>query len=120
MPDPVPTLSAAALRLGGASEGIACAGTALETRTVKVGGKAFLFLRAADLRLKLGASLPAARRIAARNPDACKVGAGGWVWVALTKPVVPSATLKAWVKESHGLFAGRGTPRGGPAVGRAR
>ena len=105
MPDLVRTLWDVARKLPGTEEGIACAGTALETRTAKVSGKAFLFLRAADLRLKLDASLPAAKRLAAAHPDACKAGNGGWVWAALSKPVVPLPTLKSWVKESHRLFA---------------
>jgi hypothetical protein len=110
----VETLYTAALKLPGAEGGIACAGTALETRTAKVKGKAFLFLRAADLRLKLGASLPAVDRLAGKHPDAVKVGTGGWVWVALAEPVVPPATLKAWMRESHALFAapkGKSAPR---------
>ena len=107
MPNVVASLHDFALKLPGAEGGVACAGTALETRTAKVGGKAFLFLRAADLRLKLAPSLGVARRIAEKHPAALKVGAGGWVWVALEKPVVPAAALKGWVKESHGLFAAR-------------
>ena len=111
MPGLVETLFAAALKLPGAEGGVACAGTVLETRTAKVRGKAFLFLRAADLRLKLRDSLPAATRIAKSHPASVKAGAGGWVWVALAGPVVPAATLRAWVRESHGLFA---APQGRP------
>jgi hypothetical protein len=111
VPSLVESLFAAARKLPGAEGGTACAGTALETRTAKVRGKAFLFLRAADLRLKLGASLPAARAIADKHPGSVKVGAGGWVWVALSDPVVPSATLKAWAQESHALLA---VPKGKP------
>jgi hypothetical protein len=102
-----------ALDLPGTEEGMACAGTPLESRTIKVGGKAFLFLRATELRLKLGASLPQAKKLAAKEPDRCDAGAGGWVKLVLRPgETKPPSFLAGWIVESHGLYAKAG---GAPA-----
>lgn len=71
----------AAMGLTAVSEGIACAGTALEKRTFKVKSKAFVFLGTADVMVKLKASLPAAKKLEAKAPEAVKAGANGWVKV---------------------------------------
>jgi hypothetical protein len=92
-------LRAHALRHAGVEEGVACEGTALESRTVKVRGKAFLFLRSGDARLKLGPSLAQAKRT-----PGCKAGAGGWVHVTFEAgPAL--GTLKTWVDESYAQLA---------------
>jgi hypothetical protein len=51
-PATIQSLRQIALRLPGTEEGVACAGTSLEKRTIKVRGKAFLFLGAGDAMLK--------------------------------------------------------------------
>jgi hypothetical protein len=105
-----------ALGLPGAEESVACAGTAIEKRTVKSGGKAFLFLGSKDLMLKLGPSLAKARELAAADPERCRAGAGGWVNIRFaTGMPLPAARLRQWVAESHALLAGgraRPKPKG--------
>jgi hypothetical protein len=78
-------------------EGVACEGTAIERRTVKVKGKAFVFLGPKDAMLKLGPSRAEAKRMG------FAVGSGGWVKVAYDG--APVATLKQWIGESYGLMA---------------
>jgi hypothetical protein len=99
-PDPL----AVALRLPGAQEGLACAGTALEARTAVVRGKAFLFVAPDHLRLKLAAALPEAAGLAAAQPRVVQVGGQGWVKVA---GELPAGVLERWITESHALFAER-------------
>jgi len=77
-------LRSAATKLPDVVTGIACEGTALESTTYNVDGKAFLFVGAKDARLKR---------------------ASGWVKIDLAAPP-PDADVKAWVAESHALFAG--------------
>jgi predicted signal transduction protein with EAL and GGDEF domain len=95
-----------ALTLPETEEGVACAGTALEAVTVKRKGKAFLFLRATEARLKLDASLPEAEALATKNPARCQVGAHGWVLVKLDGKSDPLDVLKRWTAESHALLGG--------------
>jgi len=85
-----------ALTLPGAARGISCAGTTLERPTAEVGGRAFVFVGPQDVRLKLSASLPEARR----TPH-CTVGKNGWVKLSSE---TPAATVKRWVRESWSLF----------------
>jgi predicted DNA-binding protein (MmcQ/YjbR family) len=95
-----------ALALPGTDEGIACAGTAIEARTVRAGGRAFLFLGPKEMRLKLGKSLAEARRLAAKHPGIVNLGKGEWVSVVHDDVgAVPIAVLAAWVEESHALVA---------------
>ena len=94
--------AAIALALPDVEEGVSCAGTALESRTFRVKQKAFLFVSKKELRLKLAASLADAKK---RGFEA---GAGGWVKLPLEE-LPGDAILKAWIRESHALFAG--TPR---------
>ena len=103
-------LLAHARRHPGIEEGVACAGTKLESRTVKVRGKAFAFFGPGTLRLKLGSSLAEAQAFAARAPDACSAGAGGWIAVRFVAGAPPAAVLRRWLDESHALFAGGGAP----------
>lgn len=89
-----------------ATEGVACEGTALEKRTLKVLNKAFLFLGTADLMLKLGDSLGGAAELAGEHPETIRAGAGGWVTVKLAGASPVSArTLKSWIRESYDLMA---------------
>ena len=87
-----------ALALPNVEEGVACVGTALESRTFVVAKKAFLFVSAKDARLKLDSSATEAKRLG------FAVGANGWVKIELASlPPVP--VLKQWIAESHGLMA---------------
>jgi hypothetical protein len=95
-----------ALRYPKAEEGIACAGTALEKRTVKARSKAFLFLGTADAMVKLGDSLAEAARLAATEPDRYKVGTHGWVTVTFGgEESPPLDLLERWIDESYRLLA---------------
>jgi hypothetical protein len=98
-----------ALRHPGVDEGVACAGTALERRTVKVRGKAFLFLGAGDAMLKLATSLPEAAAWARRQPQAVRVGAGGWVKVTFADHGPSAQLFETWIAESYALAAGSAT-----------
>lgn len=91
-------MRALALTYPAAEEGVACAGTAVESRTIKAKGKAFLFLGAKDVRLKLGASAAEAKRLGA------DVGAHGWTkFAADAAPPLP--VVERWIDESYRLLA---------------
>ena len=96
-----------ALRLPGTAEGVACAGTTLESRTVTAGGKTFLFLRDTEIRLKLRDSLPEAATLAAAESDRYSTGAHGWV--TIRPPLAPADLdrIERWVEESFRLIASR-------------
>lgn len=110
-------LIARAARHAGVEAGVACAGTAIESRTLKVGGKAFAFFRPGNIMLKLGASLPEAKAKAAAEPTRFRAGAGGWVTVLLDGGALPVALLQRWLDESHALFAAA-TPKPRRPTGR--
>jgi len=91
-------LNALAAALPGVEQGIACAGTALESQTFQVRGKSFLFVSKDQARLKLDASKTEATKLG------FKVGANGWVM--LPRNVLPGiAVLRRWIAESHALVA---------------
>src|SRR5581483_5009037 len=72
------------------SEGVSCAGTVLESRTIKVDGRAFLFLgKKGEIRLKLERSLAAARKLERQKPDVYAVGAGGWTKIVTAVEAPP-------------------------------
>lgn len=108
------TLRKTALSHADVEEGIACKGTAIESATYKVCGKAFLFVRPGKVMVKLEKSLDEATRFAAETPTGYKVGVGGWVTIELagarnsTREVLPR-----WVAESYGLFAAGKKPTKG-------
>jgi len=102
-----------ALRLPGVDQGIACAGTAIESRTFLVRKKAFLFLSDKQLRLKLG------RSVADAKQRGFTVGAAGWLKLDLDElPAQP--ILKAWIAESYAHFAGVGQTSPTPAKSNPR
>lgn len=105
-----------AMRLPEVTEGVACAGTALEKRTLKVRGKAFLFLGRADLMVKLADGLPEAQALAAAQPARYKVGANGWATVRLDGEAPDPDLLTRWIEESHRLLSPR--PRDAARSGR--
>jgi hypothetical protein len=103
------------------SEGVACEGTPIERRTIKVKGNAFVFLGASDAMFKLKLSLPEAKGLAARAPDRCRVGAIGWVTVAVRDDALtPAAVLRKWLEESYGLQAGGRAKAKKPAKAKAK
>lgn len=105
-------LQDAALRHPGVERGIACAGTVLESRTFRTRGKAFLFLRSGDARLKLQQSLPAAIRMAADDPDRYHADANGWVMIRWGRDGAPPLRiLVRWIDESRRIVSGE--PTGG-------
>jgi hypothetical protein len=94
-------LRKAARRLPDVEEGVACEGTAVESRTFRIGKKAFLFVRPAALMLKVDESAEAVRRLAAKD-DRYRIGAGGWVTVTLGSAPPPSLPLiTRWMNESY-------------------
>jgi len=107
------SLRRAAMKLTDIEEGIACAGTSLEKRTLKVRGMAFLFLGPSDFMLKLGESLAEASALAESHPGSIKAGAGGWVTVKFGPdlPKLPAKLLERWVRESYHLFAAKKSAR---------
>ncbi len=119
---PFAVLLMAARKHPGVEEGVACAGTKLESRTLKVRGKAFAFFKPASLMFKLGESLAEARALAAESPEQWRAGAGGWVEVKATGGRLPLAQLRRWLAESYALFAGTagaGTSARPPKSGKA-
>lgn len=90
-------LTAIATSLPDVASGVACAGTALESRTFTTNKKAFLFVSTKDVRLKLDASSAAAKKAG------FDVGANGWVKLPL-RELPAAATLKKWIAESHALM----------------
>jgi hypothetical protein len=93
-------LRKAALRLPGVEEGVACEGTAAESRTFKIGKRAFLFVRPAALMLKVDESAETVRRLA--NEDSrYRIGAGGWVTVTLGSLPPPLRLIARWMNESY-------------------
>ena len=103
-----------AKRLPAVEEGIACEGTALESRTFRANTKAFLFLNATHARLKLGPSVAEANTFAAAHPERCVVGAGGWVKLSIAAPP-PRAVITRWVAESRALMSGEKLPTRKPS-----
>ena len=98
-------LIASAAKLPGVYEGIACAGTAMERRTLQIGDKAFAFFGPTDLRVKLSRSLPAAEKLARTRPGSCVPSAGGWTKCTLGPGMLPVTTLAKWINESYRMFA---------------
>jgi hypothetical protein len=95
-----------ALRFPQAQEGIACAGTAAECRSVTAGNKAFLFLGKTEVRLKLRASLLEASKLASKAPDRYEVGVHGWIKLTFADDESPPLdVLERWIDESYRLLA---------------
>lgn len=107
MSDILQALRAMAMRFPGASEGIACEGTALEKHTIKVKNKAFLFFGKADVMVKLGPSAADARRLSEEKPGRLKIGANGWATLQLGEEPPPLDLLEKWVEESYRLLASK-------------
>ncbi len=117
-------LRAFALGYPEAIERVACKGTALECSAFKARDKAFLFLGASELKVKLRESLAEAARLAAEDPARYRVGASGWVTVKFCPDQpLPLELLKRWVGDSYRAVApkqlvARLPERGGPPISR--
>lgn len=103
---PLQMLRTQALQFPDVEEGIACAGTVLEKRTIKVRQKAFVFIGTKDVMLKLDQSLVEATKVAAANPGSVKVGGHSWTTVTFADgESVPMDLVSKWLHESYRLFA---------------
>ena len=103
-----------ASRFDGVVEGVACAGTKIESKTYCVGDRAFLFVSAAEppaVRFKVASLAAAAKKAGA------EVGAGGWAKLILDGAL--PAGLPDFIAESYALVGG-GKVRVGGTVGKAR
>jgi hypothetical protein len=104
--DLMQALRASALRHPGVTEGIACASTTIESRTIKVGKAAFVFLRSNQARMKLADSLAEASRLQLAEPGLYEVGSKGWVKVTWSSDQSPPLPLMArWIDESYLLMS---------------
>ncbi|MBI5538339.1 MAG: hypothetical protein HY898_36790 [Deltaproteobacteria bacterium] len=87
-------------------QSIACKGTALECTTVKIKGKAFLFVRDVDARLKVDASRAEVAKLASKQPDAFAIGATGWATIKFGASKLPAlGVMEKWLEESYQSFA---------------
>ncbi len=103
---PVKAMRMLALRYPETREGIACAGTVLEERTIQVKGKVFLFLGVADAMVKLRDSLAEASALSRKEPDRYQAGGQGWVRVKLRDDdSTPPEPMARWIEESYRLMA---------------
>jgi hypothetical protein len=106
---PLHALRKLALGYPEAEEGIACKGTKLECIAFQARKKTFLFLGDAELKVKLGASLPEASRLAAKEPARFQAGPMGWVTVKFSAERPPPLdVLTRWIDESYRLVAPKG------------
>lgn len=94
-----------ALRYPEAEEGIACKGTAVECSAFKARNKTFLFVGAAEVRLKLQQSLAEATKLAVKEPGRYQVGFLGWIKATLNHGESPPPGLfERWIDESYRLI----------------
>ena|ERR1700686_1964339 len=96
------------LKLPDTEESLACKGTVVESATVKVGGRAFLFVRPVHVMMKVDAAMAEVTRMAAKEPERYIAGKGGWVTIKLKpgEPTPPLPMLERWIGESYRLSAG--------------
>jgi len=95
-----------AMRHPGTVETVACKGTAIESRRFSIGTKAFLFVGAKSVMVKLAASKGEAERLAAMEPDRYRIGASGWATIVTGDgKTAPLALLRRWIDESHDSVA---------------
>jgi hypothetical protein len=96
----VQALCKAALAFDGVEEGVACAGTVLESAAFKVKKKTFLFVSEKSARLRLTSSRAEAARLAKKEPQHFQIGPQGWAKIFLSEP--PSLELMLrWLDESY-------------------
>jgi YjbR len=95
-----------------AEEGLACAGTALESSAFQARKKTFLFVGPGTVRLKLEASRAEAERLAKKEPGRYAIGKLGWVTIRFADgDAPPVAMFERWIAESYGLIVGTGAPK---------
>ncbi len=106
--NPTEALHREALRLAGVAAGTACTQSAY-----KAGRGTFLFIGPGakgvgfKAMFKLKASLPEARRLAARDPSRFEVGTTGWVTARFTAEApMPAELWGRWLIESYTITAG--------------
>ncbi len=108
----VQAMRRAALRPADVQESVACKGTAIESATFKVGGRAFLFLRSGRVMVRLDRSQKEASRLAGKKPACYKVGSGGWTTVTFEDPKdVSIKLLERWISESYRVLASAGASK---------
>jgi len=103
-------LRQAAMRHPDTEETVACKGTAIESRRFSIGSKAFLFVGAKSVMVKLDESKGEAIGLAAKEPDRYRIGATGWATVATGDGKAPLARLRRWVAESRRVVAAAKAP----------
>ena len=97
-----------ALRHPGVEVGVACKGTAAESATYKVNGRAFLFVRPAAAMFKLGESAMEPARFAEKEPGRYVPSSSGWTTVKRPGDApLPMDAMERWIAESYRLMAGR-------------
>ncbi|HKA08811.1 MAG TPA: MmcQ/YjbR family DNA-binding protein [Gemmataceae bacterium] len=97
-----------ALRFPEVEERIACKGTAIECTTFKARNKSFLFVGAAEARLKLRESIEEANKLASSEPARFRVGGQGWVKIVFDSDnPAPLDVLERWIDESYRLIAAK-------------
>jgi predicted DNA-binding protein (MmcQ/YjbR family) len=96
----VQTLRKAALGYEGVEEGVACAGTVLESATFKAKKKAFLFVNEKSARLRLTSSRGEAEELAKKSPERFQIGPQGWAKIFLSEPPALELMLR-WLDESY-------------------
>jgi len=95
-----------ALRYPEVTEGVACAGTPIESRTVLTGKRAFVFLRRKEVRMKVGDAFAEVAALAEAQPNRYEAGKGGWIKVVLEAGADPTADeWQRWIDESFRLMA---------------
>ncbi len=104
-----------ALSHDGVDEGVACAGTAIESQTFNVKKKTFLFLEAKDdlliVRFRLKESVPELEKLAKADPAAFETGKFGWSKLTFEDRKPPAKKdLKRWIAESYQQFAPKKKP----------
>ena len=100
------TIATFSLGYPDATEGTSCAGTAIESRTVLTGKRAFVFLRRKELRMKVGDSFAEVEALAAAHPDRYEAGRNGWIKVTLEAGADPTPEQwQRWVDEAFRLMA---------------
>jgi predicted DNA-binding protein (MmcQ/YjbR family) len=99
----VEKLRKAALALPYVEEGVACAGTVLESATFKIKKKTFLFVSEKHARLRLRKSAPEAQKLAKQEPQRYVIGPQGWAKIFLAEDP-PLDLLLEWLEESYRLY----------------
>lgn len=89
-------------------EGVACKGTVLESTTVMIRKKAFVFVRSSEARFKLRESQKEMAALATKDPGHYGTGANGWASIKFTDDTAaPLELLEKWVGESYRVVGGK-------------